>query len=120
MLKLPAGHCIFINPAYANRQEASIPMKLKVNVGEGELKRRAYGESKFDLVIKQLKKQTQLSAITTNDIQIRIEALSKIIPIKEQESDILNKELQEMNSEIDRTISTLGIELVIPQAEEHS
>jgi type IV secretory pathway TraG/TraD family ATPase VirD4 len=27
MLKLPAGHCIFINPAYANQHEASILMK---------------------------------------------------------------------------------------------
>jgi type IV secretory pathway TraG/TraD family ATPase VirD4 len=80
MLKLPAGHCIFINPAYANQQEASIPMKLKVNVGEGELKRRAYGESKFDLVIKQLRKNVQHSQITGNGIQARISALDDIIP----------------------------------------
>ncbi|MEY2855959.1 MAG: hypothetical protein RLZZ74_268, partial [Cyanobacteriota bacterium] len=32
MLKLPAGHCIFINPAYANQHEASVPMKLKVKI----------------------------------------------------------------------------------------
>jgi hypothetical protein len=82
ILKLPAGTCVFINPAYANQKEASIPMKLKVLVGEGELKRRAYGEAKFDLVIQQLKKKIQHSQITGNDIKIRTVALDKFIPGK--------------------------------------
>jgi type IV secretory pathway TraG/TraD family ATPase VirD4 len=82
ILKLPAGTCVFINPAYANQKEASIPMKLKVLVGEGELKRRAYGGAKFDLVIQQLKKKTQHSQITGNDIKIRTIALDKFIPSK--------------------------------------
>jgi type IV secretory pathway TraG/TraD family ATPase VirD4 len=80
ILKLPAGSCIFINPAYANSQEASIPMKLKVHIGEGELKRRAYGEAKFDLVIQQLKDKVQHSPVTDNDIKVRINALDKYIP----------------------------------------
>jgi hypothetical protein len=87
MLKLPAGHCIFINPAYANQQEASIPMKLKVTVGKGELKRRAYGESKFNLVIKQLQQKVQHSQITGKDIQSRMNALNQIIPDKSVKHD---------------------------------
>jgi type IV secretory pathway TraG/TraD family ATPase VirD4 len=80
MLKLPAGQCIFINPAYANQKEASIPMKLKVNVGEGELKRRAYGESKFHLLIQQLTAGRKHSEITSKGICDRIEALEAFIP----------------------------------------
>jgi type IV secretory pathway TraG/TraD family ATPase VirD4 len=86
MLKLPAGHCIFINPAYANQKEASIPMKLKVIVGEGELKRRAYGESKFNLVVKQLVKKMKHSRISDLDIKKRIFALDKLIPSKYSKS----------------------------------
>jgi type IV secretory pathway TraG/TraD family ATPase VirD4 len=86
ILKLPAGTCVFINPAYANQKEASIPMKLKVLVGEGELQRRAYGEAKFDLVIQQLKKKVQHSQITGNDIKVRIFALDKFIPGKYSKS----------------------------------
>jgi TraM recognition site of TraD and TraG len=82
ILKLPAGTCVFINPAYANQTEASIPMKLKVHVGDGELKRRAYGEAKFSSVIERLKKKNQHSPITANDIKKRVTALDNFIPNK--------------------------------------
>jgi type IV secretory pathway TraG/TraD family ATPase VirD4 len=86
-LKLPAGSCVFINPAYANQTEASIPMKLKVQVGDSELKRREYSESKFNLVIQQLKKRNQHPQITTDDIKKRIAALDLFIPNKHLEND---------------------------------
>jgi type IV secretory pathway TraG/TraD family ATPase VirD4 len=79
-LKLPAGSCVFINPAYANKEEASIPMKFKVHVGDGEMQRRAYGEANFNLVIKNLKKRNQHSVIDINGIQARIAVLEKLLP----------------------------------------
>jgi type IV secretory pathway TraG/TraD family ATPase VirD4 len=82
ILKLPAGTCIFINPAYASKIESNIPLKLKVQVGQSEMQRRAYGEAQFDLIMKQLKKQTQHHKITGHDINLRIVALEKIIPSK--------------------------------------
>jgi type IV secretory pathway TraG/TraD family ATPase VirD4 len=82
ILKLPAGSCIFINPAYANHQEASIPVKLRVHIGDGEMKRRAYGEAKFDLVMQNLKTRNQHCIITNGEIFSRIYALEKIIPSK--------------------------------------
>lgn len=82
MLKLPAGHCIFINPAYANQHEASVPMKLKVEIGDGEMQRRAYGEANFHRVIKELKKKVRHTQITGDDIKARIAALDKFIPNK--------------------------------------
>ncbi len=79
-LKLPAGSCILINPAYANAKEASVPMRLKVKVGDGEMQRRAYGESHFHLVIEQLKKRNQHRVIDKAAIQSRIMALEKLLP----------------------------------------
>jgi type IV secretory pathway TraG/TraD family ATPase VirD4 len=81
-LKLPAGSCVFINPAYANQKEASIPMKLKVHVGDGEVQRRAYGEANFDRIIRQLKTKNKHSPITGSDITERINSLNKFIPGK--------------------------------------
>jgi type IV secretory pathway TraG/TraD family ATPase VirD4 len=81
-LKLPAGHCVFINPAYANAKEASIPVKLEVKIGNGEMQRRAYGEEHFGLVIKQLQQKIKHLKITGNDVQLRITALDKFIPNK--------------------------------------
>jgi TraM recognition site of TraD and TraG len=85
ILKLPAGSCIFINPAYANSQEASIPMKLKVHIGDGEIKRRAYGEAHFDLFVKQIK--TSHFKVDSNGIHSRVVALDRIIPDKSIRND---------------------------------
>jgi TraM recognition site of TraD and TraG len=83
-LKLPAGDCIFINPSYANAKEASIPVKLKVKVGDGEMQRRAYGEKHFGLVIKRIKQQIKHSVITSADIHKRVESLENFMPSEER------------------------------------
>jgi type IV secretory pathway TraG/TraD family ATPase VirD4 len=100
VLKLPAGHCIFINPAYTNGKEANIPLKLHVRVGEGELKRRAYGEANFGLVMKKLRKQLQHSNITSDDIHKRINALADFIPSEAQKQQKLETEVQEILTNI--------------------
>jgi type IV secretory pathway TraG/TraD family ATPase VirD4 len=80
ILKLPAGTCILINPAYASRTEAAVPLKLKIKVGKGELQRRSYSEARFNSIMNQLKKQNQHYQITEKDILQRIDILEKIIP----------------------------------------
>jgi hypothetical protein len=80
ILKLSSGKCIFINPAYSNPQEASIPLSLKVNIGDSEMQRRAYSEAKFDLVMGELRSRVKHHAITEKDIHLRIFALAKVIP----------------------------------------
>jgi type IV secretory pathway TraG/TraD family ATPase VirD4 len=92
-LKLPAGDCIFINPAYTNAKEANVPLKLKVKVGNGEIQRRLYGEANFGQVIKQLKKRIRYKAITSDDIHKRIEALKSFIPNQEQKDEKLAEEV---------------------------
>jgi type IV secretory pathway TraG/TraD family ATPase VirD4 len=82
ILKLPSGSCLLINPAYSNRHESGIPFKIKVHVGDGEMKRRAYGEDHFGLVLKQLKARIHHPQITSQDIQARISALNRFIPKK--------------------------------------
>jgi type IV secretory pathway TraG/TraD family ATPase VirD4 len=82
VLKLPAGTCIFINPSYENKLEASIPNRLKVHIGTSEIQRRSYGESKFHLVMQELRKHNQHSKIDASDISYRISALERMIPSK--------------------------------------
>jgi type IV secretory pathway TraG/TraD family ATPase VirD4 len=84
ILKLPAGNCIFINPAYGNSKEAGIPMNLKVEVGDGEMKRRNYGEENFALFVQQLKKRIRHYKIASKDLEIRIKSLDKMIPSKKE------------------------------------
>jgi type IV secretory pathway TraG/TraD family ATPase VirD4 len=99
-LKLPAGSCILINPAYANAKEASIPMKLKVKVGDGEMQRRTYGEAHFHLVIKELKKRNQKQKITGDDIQRRIQALNSFIPSTIERNEQITEGIQEVADDL--------------------
>jgi type IV secretory pathway TraG/TraD family ATPase VirD4 len=99
-LKLPAGDCIFINPAYANTSEASVPMKLKVKVGDGEMQRRAYGEKHFGLIITNLKHQTKHPKITDDDIKVRIKALSKIVPSESEKKEAAIQDIREVSNDI--------------------
>jgi type IV secretory pathway TraG/TraD family ATPase VirD4 len=108
-LKLPAGDCVFINPAYANSKEASIPMKLKVKVGDGEMQRRAYGEAHFELVIKGLKKKNKHSEIGYQEIQCRIDSLGKIIPSKQQIEQKCLARIAEIKSRIETIDRVLAV-----------
>jgi type IV secretory pathway TraG/TraD family ATPase VirD4 len=100
ILKLPAGTCIFINPAYANSTEASIPLKLKVRIGNSEIQRRAYGEAKFDLFMKRIKSQTVHQQISSHDIQIRIASLANFIPSEQQRKSKLILEFRQLSENI--------------------
>jgi type IV secretory pathway TraG/TraD family ATPase VirD4 len=99
-LKLPAGDCVFINPAYANDKEASIPLKLKVKVGDGEMQRRAYGEKNFGLVMKNLKKMNQHSKITDKGIENRVKALDFFIPSERKKNQLIMQGVQEVADDI--------------------
>jgi type IV secretory pathway TraG/TraD family ATPase VirD4 len=101
ILKLPAGSCIFINPAYANQQEASIPVKLNIHVGEGELKRRAYGEANFNLLIRNITKNIRYSNVTSKDIQARIDALRKMIPSEVERNGEIQMRMKDVSGQID-------------------
>ncbi len=96
ILKLPAGTCVFINPAYANATEASIPMKLKVQIGASEIQRRAYGEAKFDLFMKRIKSQTVHQQISSDDIELRIASLIDFIPSAQQRKNKLILEFKHL------------------------
>jgi type IV secretory pathway TraG/TraD family ATPase VirD4 len=111
-LKLPAGHCVFINPAYANAKEASVPVKLRVKVGDGEMQRRAYGEKNFHRVIKQLKKESRYSVIDQNSIRQRIDKLSLVIPSLKEKQAQVDAEVQELVQEFERQMSVEDVQTI--------
>jgi hypothetical protein len=100
ILKLPPGSCLFINPAYSNGDEASIPSKMKVQVGEGEMQRRAYGEKHFNYLIRQLQQSRQQAPVTAVDIEKRIEALNKFIPSEEYKDKMFHEEIRRIQESI--------------------
>jgi hypothetical protein len=99
-LKLPAGDCIFINLAYSNVSEASVPIKLKITVGDGEMQRRAYGKKHFGLVIDKLKKKVSHVEITSSSVTERIDALNSFILSEKHRQRKSNDETREILANI--------------------
>ena len=108
ILKLPPGSCLFINPAYANKDEASIPVKLKVQVGDGEMQRRAFGEKHFDRFMKKLKQDTRHAAIDAHSIQVRIDQLDLVIPSLKEKQAQIDADVQELAGEFQRLMEVNG------------
>jgi type IV secretion system protein VirD4 len=54
VLKLDQGECVFINPAYRGKGEASVPLKLKLKVPMGEMKIQAESEKLWGAIAKRL------------------------------------------------------------------
>jgi type IV secretory pathway TraG/TraD family ATPase VirD4 len=112
ILKLPSGSCIFINPAYSNNKEASIPVKLKINIGRGEVERRAYGERMFHLLVEELNDRSQCTSITASDIALREQSLRRVIPSAEDKlrhfDEDIKKVSQRTNKGDDTKISARG------------
>jgi hypothetical protein len=60
-----------------------------VQVGDGEMQRRAFGEKYFNLMIQQLKRRMKSVTINAEDIQKRVEALNRFIPSNDCETEII-------------------------------
>ncbi len=110
ILKLPSGSCIFINPAYANRQESNVPLRLRVRITKSELQKEEVGKVGFAKLIKKLKKQTKKRGVTVDDIRVREQELSRVIPP-------LPKEGEQKNNNAKPVATTLA-ELMQNAAEE--
>jgi type IV secretory pathway TraG/TraD family ATPase VirD4 len=80
ILKLPAGQCIFVNPAYSNGDEASLPTRLRVQITKAELAKAEFSQSKFPRMVKRWKKYAKLQPITSGDMRGREQAIDVLLP----------------------------------------
>jgi type IV secretory pathway TraG/TraD family ATPase VirD4 len=80
-LKLPTGKCLFINPAYSNRNEGSVPLLKKIKVPKYIIKLEQENDSQWDKVIKQLAKKSTQKKATQEDLDMRVSEVNKRFPI---------------------------------------
>ncbi|BAT56751.1 transfer complex protein TrsK-like protein (plasmid) [Nostoc sp. NIES-3756] len=80
-LKLPPGKCVFINPAYANKNEGSVPLLKTIKIPKLILSIEEYNQQQWDkLVVKMAIKSTQ-STPTQQDLDQRIALVDRRLPI---------------------------------------
>ena len=92
ILRLPVGHCIFLNPAYRNKTEANIPLKLPVKILPGELKKEAESRAGFERLHQALIKRAEargVVTITSQDIHIREASVDRLLPLLDDDGQAI-------------------------------
>ena len=85
ILKLDQGECVFINPAYRGRGEASVPLRLKVKISQAEDRTQAKSEELWHASLKKRLSQRAASQRTLLDLdqenRVRKEMAERLFPL---------------------------------------
>ncbi len=80
-LKLPPGKCVFINPAYSNNNEGSVPLLKSIKIPRYIIGLEQSNDSNWDRVIKQLARKSTQKRPTQEDLDARVKEVDKRFPI---------------------------------------
>jgi len=80
-LKLPPGKCLFINPAYGNKNEGSVPLLKKIKVPRHLINLEQYNEMNWDTLIDELTQKSTQVKPTREDLDFRVSEVNKRFPI---------------------------------------
>ncbi|WP_392408707.1 type IV secretory system conjugative DNA transfer family protein [Chlorogloeopsis fritschii] len=80
-LKLPPGKCVFINPAYDNRKEGSVPILKNIKVPKYIIGLEEENSKNWDKLINKLARKSTQKRPTQEDLDIRIKEVDKRFPI---------------------------------------
>ena len=83
-LKLPAGKCIFINPAYFNNSEASVPLLKAIKVPKALINIEKENNTGWEKLILELTKKSTQRRPTQEDLDKRIAEVDKLFPIPQE------------------------------------
>jgi type IV secretory pathway TraG/TraD family ATPase VirD4 len=83
-LKLPAGKCIFINPAYSNNSEASVPLLKAIKVPKALINIEKENNAGWEKLILELTKKSTQRRPTQEDLDKRIAEVDKLFPIPQE------------------------------------
>jgi type IV secretory pathway TraG/TraD family ATPase VirD4 len=80
-LKLPPGKCLFINPAYSNKNEGSVPLLKNIKVCKHIIGLEQQNDENWDAVIKKLAQKSTQRKPTQEDLDLRVSAVNQRFPI---------------------------------------
>ncbi|MFK0732934.1 MAG: type IV secretory system conjugative DNA transfer family protein [Gloeotrichia echinulata HAB0833] len=92
-LKLPLGKCVFINPAYANKKEGSVPLIRNIKLSTRLKNIEAYNEQYWTKLVSHLVRKSQQKFPTKEDMESRRAEIDLRFPIP-QSKDAKNTKNQ--------------------------
>lgn len=82
-LKLPAGKCVFINPAYSNKTEGSVPLLRSIKIPKAIITIDEYNQTNWKKIVSLLVRKSTQTVPTREDLDVRIEDFNSRFPIPE-------------------------------------
>lgn len=105
-LKLPPGKCVFINPAYSNKNEGSVPLLKSIKVPKAILNIEEYNQQQWSKLVSLLARKSTQKFPTQHDLDIRIADINNRFPIPQNPTESANNSLPLDMSEVSSLINT--------------
>lgn len=104
-LKLPPGKCVFINPAYSNKNEGSIPLLKSLKIPKAILAIEEYNQQQWTKVVSLLARKSTQKFPTQEDLDTRIADINNRFPLPQNPSESPKKSLPLDMSEVSSLIA---------------
>ncbi|MBD2303270.1 type IV secretory system conjugative DNA transfer family protein [Nostoc sp. FACHB-87] len=89
-LKLPLGKCVFINPAYANKKEGSVPLLKNIKLSRHLKNIEAYNEEHWSKLVSYLVRKSQQRFPTKEDVESRRAEINVRFPLPQTPQNAQN------------------------------
>jgi type IV secretory pathway TraG/TraD family ATPase VirD4 len=96
-LKLPAGKCVFINPAYSNKKEGSVPLLKSIKIPKAILTIEEYNQKQWHNLVSQLAKKSTQKFPTQQDLDMRIAEIERRFPLPQNSKEATNNSSLSLN-----------------------
>jgi len=95
-LKLTLGKCVFINPAYSNKREGSVPLLKSIKLSEHLQKIEQYNQQHWSTLISHFARKSPQKFPTKQDLDLRIAEVNQHFPLPQNSND--TKDTKNQNS----------------------
>lgn len=104
-LKLLAGKCVFINPAYSNKQEGSVPLLKSIKISKVLEDIEEYNQLHWQKLVSHLARKSTQRFPTQQDLDLRIADINRRFPIPQNSSEAPQNSLPLDISEVSSLMS---------------
>ena len=96
LLKLQTGECVVVSPGMANKKEAYVPLKTRINIPQRDLNKVTLSQRLWPKLHKQLSDHSPQKQLVDTDVTARIRAAEMLLPLPEESDEALLERIQEM------------------------
>ncbi len=104
-LKLPPGKCVFINPAYSNKNEGSVPLLKSLRIPQAIRDIEEYNQQRWTNIVSLLARKSTQKFPTQQDLDIRVADINNRFPLSQKSPEVSNNSLPLDMSEVSSLIT---------------